>query len=600
MSNNTKSYTWNLSPLLSSDNDSQASEKRKEVEEKNNAFIKKWKGRRDYLEDPVVLKEALDEYEALQRNYGTDGDEGYYFWLRSTQDETNPEIKARFNSIQEFSQKLRNEILFFEHSLSQTDPKLQKTFLENKELSIYKHFLKRLFAEGKHLLSDAEEKILNLKYPTAYANWVKMTSGFLSKEERLVSVNGKEETKNFSELLSLMNSQDKKTRDSAASAFNDILSSYTEVAEQEINSILADKKTDDFLRGFNRPDASRHLADDIDTGVVDVLIKTVEESHDIARRFYALKAKLLGVKRLAYHERNVEYGSIQKKYTFEDAQKLVLKVFQNLDKEFAAIFTSFLQNGQIDVYPAKGKRGGAFCAYHLMAQPTFLLLNFNGDLLDVTTLAHELGHGINNELIKQKQHALHFGTPTSTAEVASTFMEDFVLEEIMKGADDSLRLALAMTKLNGDISAIFRQVACYTFEMDLHTVFRQKGYISQKEIGTLFQKNMTAYMGEAVEQSPGSENWWVYWSHIRSFFYVYSYASGLLISKSLQNAVRENPVFIRKVKEFLSTGQAAAPQEIFANLGIDITQPAFWKKGLEEIQRSLEDTEKLASKLGKI
>ena len=157
-----------------------------------------------------------------------------------------------------------------------------------------------------------------------------------------------------------------------------------------------------------------------------------------------------------------------------------------------------------------------------------------------------------------------------------------------------------MQKLNDDVSSIFRQVACYRFEQELHAVFRTKGYLSKEEIGTLFRKHMAAYMGKAVEQSEGSENWWVYWSHIRYFFYVYSYAGGLLISKALQNSVKRDPAFIEKVKEFLSAGLSDSPKNIFHRLGIDVTDKQFWGKGLDEVEKLLNETELLARKLGKI
>jgi oligoendopeptidase F len=179
-------------------------------------------------------------------------------------------------------------------------------------------------------------------------------------------------------------------------------------------------------------------------------------------------------------------------------------------------------------------------------------------------------------------------------------MEDFVLEDILQEADDELRFAIMMAKLNDDVSSIFRQVACYRFEQELHSEFRRAGYLSKEEIGSLFQKHMAAYMGHAVEQSPGSENWWVYWHHIRYFFYVYSYASGLLISKSLQNTVKKDPAFIGQVMEFLSAGSSDSPKNIFGRLGIDISDGTFWDKGLDEVENLLNETARLAAKLGKI
>ena len=592
---------WNLKPLFAGDNDPRIEESRKRVEKKGYEFINAWKDRTDYLEEPAILRQALDQYESWKRQYHTDGDEGYYFWLRIHQDQNDPKLKARFNKIDEFSKRLENESQFFYLRIARIKPELQKLFIEYEGLAKYRHFLARIFAESRYHLSEPEEKVLNLKSATSSSNWTRMTAGFLSKEERAVfTEQGKRKVMPFSEIVGLMNSKKKRVRDCAARAFNDILAKNVEVAEAEINSVFANKKIDDELRGSPRPDTLRHLADDIESEVVDALIESVSRRFNIPARYYALKARLMKVRKLAYHERNVEYGKMAQRYPYPKSVDLVHRVLGNLDAEFADIFAGFVRNGQIDAYPKKGKDSGAFCMHHLMVQPTYILLNHTGKLHDVLTIAHELGHGINNELIKKKQHALDFGTPTSTAEVASTFMEDFVLDEILHEADDELRLAIMMQKLNDDVSSIFRQVACYRFEQELHKDFRAKGYLSKEEIGKLFQKHMAAYMGSAVEQSEGSENWWVYWNHIRYFFYVYSYASGLLISKSLQNSVKRDPTFIVKVKEFLSAGLSDSPKNIFSRLGIDISDKRFWDTGLDEVENLLDETERLAKLLGKI
>ncbi|MEK6871400.1 MAG: M3 family metallopeptidase, partial [Nanoarchaeota archaeon] len=311
-------------------------------------------------------------------------------------------------------------------------------------------------------------------------------------------------------------------------------------------------------------------------------------------------AKLFGVEKLEYHERNVAYDAVDKEYSYEKSLQLIYKVFNNLDKTFSTILQNFVENEQIDVYPKKGKTDGAFCAHFLKKQPVYILLNHTNNLRDVTTLAHELGHGINDELMKLEQHALNFDTTLSTAEVASTFMEDFVLQELMHDADEETALSICMTKLNDDISTIFRQVACYSFEQELHKVFRETGFVSKETIGKLFQKHMAAYMGECVEQSAGSENWWVYWGHIRRYFYNYSYAMGLLISKALQRNVKTDKNFIENVKQFLSAGTSQSPQDIFKAMNIDISQKSFWDEGIKEIETLLTETEKLANKLGKI
>ncbi len=592
--------TWDLSPLLSGDDDPKRETLRAEIENATAEFVRKWKNEPAYLSDPAVLRQALDEYEIWQRKCGGGGNETYYFWLRSEEDQNDPEVKGHLNQAEDFGNKILNQVRFFELAIAKIPPEKQKEFLSAPELAEYKHFLEKLFAEAQYLLTEPEENILALKSGPAHAQWIRMVSGLLSKEEADISMQGAKKRKNFEEILSLIDSTDKTVRDSAAEALNAVFRKHLEIGEAELNAILSDKKIDDELRKLPRPDSGRHVRDDIDTEIVDALRAAVVERFDISRRYYELKAKLLGLPRLAYHERNVPYGDLDKTYDLPAAFALVNRVFLKLDPEFGEILARFGRNGQFDAFPRKGKASGAFCAHNLLSQPTYVLLNHTDKLKDVLTLAHEMGHGINNELMRPVRNALDFGTSTATAEVASTFMEDFVLEELLKEAGPELRLAIMMLKLNDDVSSIFRQIACYEFEEELHRSQRAKGYLSSAEIGRMFQRHMSEYMGEAVEQSPGAENWWLYWSHLRRFFYVYSYASGLLISKSLQASVKGEPGFINKVKAFLSAGLSDSPRGVFQKLGIDIADPDFWKKGLDAIDGNLKAAEELARELKKI
>lgn len=596
-----KDYTWNLSPLFKSDNDPEIPKYQALVEEKTAEFVQKWKTNDKYLKDPKTMLEALDEYENWARNYGLYNRLGYYLHLRSAQDQEDVNIKAQNNKYTDRAQKLENDMRFFTHTIAMMPKGDQPKFLDSPALSKYKHFLKREFDSAKYLLSEAEENILSLKSPSSHSNWVDMVSEFLSREEALIENESGEKIKvSYAELQSKVRDKHKNVRDSAAKAFNKILSKHVDVAEHEINSILQSKKVNDDLRKFSRPDEGRLHDDDIDASIIDALIEATTEKFDIPARYYKLKATLMGVKKLQYHERNVPYTSVEKNFTFEEATELVDKSLSSIDPEFVEIFRSYIKNGQFDVFPRKGKDGGAFCSHNTTIEPTYILLNHTNKLQDVLTLAHEVGHGINNELVKKSQHELYFGNSLAIAEVASTFMEDFVLEELVKESDKEEQLSLMISKLDDDMSTIFRQVACYKFEKDLHAAYREKGYLSKKDIGEIFARNMAAYMGDYVEQSTGSENWWVYWPHIRYFFYVYSYASGLLISKSMQNSFKKDKEFIVNVKRLLSAGTSDSPKDIFAKMGIDITDKNFWINGLDEVGALLEKTEKLAKELGKI
>lgn len=598
---NPKKETWNLSPLYTKDDDPQIKKDMEVVAKANYKFINKWRDRDDYLKDPKVLRQALDELETIASQHGVTGHFGYYFMLRSAQEENNTKIKGIINQITSQAVKIENDSQFFELKLAKVPEITQKKFLKSPELAPYHHFLKKLFQDAKYLLTEPEEKIMNLKASPSHGMWTDMTSTLLAKQERLVwGEDGKKKLRSLAEITSLTASRQKKVRQSAFQAINEINERYSEVAEAEFNAILFNKKVNDELRGFDRPDKSRHISDDIETEVVDTLIKSVSEAFTISKDYYKLKANLFGKKKLDYPERNVPYGKIEKKYKWPEAVALTDEVLSKLDPEFGEIFRGFVQGGQIDIFPRQGKSSGAFCTYNLKSQPTYILLNYANKLNDVLTLAHEVGHGINDELMRRKQNAFYFSTPLSTAEVASTFMEDFVLEKLMSEADEELRLSLMMDKLNDDVSTIFRQVAAYRFEQEVHQEFRKYGYLSKEQIGQIFRKHMNNYLGSAVDQPKGVENLWVYWPHFRNFFYVYSYASGLLISKSLQAKVRENPEFIQQVKGFLEAGSSESPKEIFAKLGINITDPDFWQTGLGEIKDLLTETKKLAKKLGKI
>ncbi len=591
---------WDFSALsFTGDDDPRLEEDIQEFVKHTTTFVDKWVGRTDYLEEVDSLSEALTDYEAWAEQ-SAEPASYYYAWLRQSQAQDNPVVKALYNRLDKTYREHIKDIQFFNLNLAKIPKQKQQLFLNDPKVTKYKHYLQRVFAEAEHLLTEAEEKILIMMAPTSLQKWVEMTQEFLNKETvRWVNKNGEETEISFNELIDLISNVDQQTRDEAAAKLNEIFRKHIHTGEAELNSVLGHKQITDQLRRFDRPDKARHLSDDISTGVVDVMLETVANNFDIARRFYALRAKLMGKDQLQYHERNVPIDEVEVEYSYDQAMDLVQSTFEELDPEFGQIAEKF-RNGFVDVYPSKGKRGGAFCTSGSLRLPTYIMLNHQGKLRDVLTIAHEFGHGVNFELMRKNLHALDFDTSLATAEVASTFMEDFVLQRLLTEADDSTKLAILVQRLGDDVSTIFRQVACYRFEQALHQAYREEHFLSSDRIGQIFKENMEAYMGDAVEQSPGAENWWLYWSHIRSYFYVYSYASGLLISKAMQAKVNEDRAAVGQVKQFLADGMSKSPLESFAAMDIDITKKTFWEKGLGEISSLLEEVEALAGKLGKL
>ncbi len=592
---------WDLSKLLPDDYESTFEKELTAAEQRTRSFMTKWKSRSDYLENPVVLREALNDYEELATQGGVSGNAGYYIGLKSSLAQDDPIIKARENKIEERGLQIGSELDFFALRISRIPVEKHSTFLTHPELEPYKHFVKGLFENGKYMLSEAEERVFTLLSPTAAGNWVRMTSEFITTEERdVLTESGKTEKKNFSDLLSLLASPDVKVRESAASAINSIFSKHVKVGEAEINSVLSYKKTSDFLRGLIRPDQARHLSDDVEPATVDLLVDVVSSRNDIVHRYYELKKKLLGMATMRYYERNTLYKGMDKNYSFEDAVNVVYKTMAKLDPKFADIFQSYLYNGQIDVFTKKGKSSSEFCVDGTKLQPGYVMINFGNKIDDASTIAHEMGHAINNELIKPIQKTLNSDVSLCLAETASTFFEDFILDEISETLTDDEKLAMMVFRLDTAINTVFRQIACYKFELDLHKNLREKGFLSKEELGQIFLKNMSEYCGPAVEMAEGTANWWLHWSHIRSFFYVYSYAFGHLVSKYMQNLVRQDKNNIEKIKEFLAAGSSKSPKEILADIDIDINSREFWQNGIDQIQQMLVDTESYAKKLGKI
>lgn len=595
---------WDLSALGKSINDPTFTKERAVMEKTYQSFGKKWKKDQSYLTNEQSLKKALDQYNNLQK---LGMKEALYLFMSLQLDASNIKLQAASKKFDEFYNKLSDHIRFFHLSLGAIDKKYQKDFLKSDELKEYRAFLQNIFIRSEYLLSEREEKILNLKSGVASGNWEAMLTQFLSEEEQEIlvekTINGKKklvkEKVGLEQIITENASRDKKVRDEANKVLNDILKSYELLAEKEFNSILENKKIDDELRGFKRQDSSRHINESIDTDVVDTLREVVTKNFKLAHDFYRFKTQLIGQKKFRYNERNLQYGKISREYSYPEAVAITQKAFSRIDTSFVDIFNSFVEGGFVDVEPRKGKRGGAFCISEGVENPVYIMLNFTKKARDISTLAHEAGHGF-HAVFSKVENELNYHVPMCTAEVASTFCEDFVFDELLETATDEERLVMMTEKLGDKMQTIFRQIAAYNFEFEVHTEFRKKGYLSKEDIGTLFNKHMKSYLGPSFEFDDHSQAGWVYWHHFRSPFYVYSYAMGLLAAQAMQAEFKKDPKFIKSIKEFYSTGSSLAPVDIFKKMGMDIRKPEFWQTGINEIKDLLKETKKLAKKLEKI
>lgn len=592
---------WDLSELGSSLDDPRFIKERARIKRAHKAFEKKWKDTNDYTKKASVLREALDDYERLARIGGA---EGLYLFFRSSLNSSDTKIQAAMARYRDVINDVSDHIRFFELSLGKISQPQQKKLLKAPTLTPYHNYLKGIFDASRYLLSEKEERILDMKSSVSSGNWVNMLEEFLYAETRKVPIEtakGKKvvtREQTLDELLKLSRSKNQEVSEKATEAIQDILLQHKNVAEKELNSFLENKKIDDELRGVKRPDSIRHLSEGIETTAVDSLLKVVSDNFKLSRDYYQFKAKLVGVKKFTYWNRLQEYGAITQEYPYKKSVDIVNRALSRIHPEFSDIFKSFINGGQIDVYPKKGKRGGAFCAseYDFKVR---IFLNHKNNFRDVSTLAHEMGHGI-HAVKASIENTLNYHPPTCTAEVASTFCEDFVIEEVIKDADDESRLNIMLNHLEDKMATIFRQVAAYSFEYELHETYRKSGYLTEKEIGKIFNKHMRSYLGPRVTLDEHSGRGWMYWSHFRSPFYVYSYAMALLVSQAVNKRFKDNPEYMKQIQDFYSTGSSLSPKEIYANLGMDINSEALWQEGINEVKSLFSETKKLARKLGKI
>lgn len=596
----TLTTTRDLTCLYTDGNDPQ-------IEKDNQTFIDRidtFVSKRDHDDvdwlDTWVMRQILDEYEWLIADYAHGTRELCYRYLRDVTEGTD-EIKARLSQAEHLSRQQMIRLHFVELQIGAIDLSHHERFLQSDTLQSYRHFLERVWASASYDLDRETEKAVSLLTKSAYTNWSDMIEDVLKSETRTMIVDEKESVYSFEELMTLTIHSDKAIRDQAASHIHEIIAKHEYMATREINSILEYRRSIDTIRWYTRPDASRIVSEDIDTSVVDALLQAVNQSNDIAHDFYALKTRLLGHERLAYHERNMMVSltdTPQPTYSYEQAVDMVQHVLARMDEDFVAIFDRMSMQGLIDVYPRTGKRGGAFNAGMGKNVINVIMLNYTKTLTDVTTLAHEMGHACHTQLAYQHQNALNADYGMLTAEVSSQFVEDYVYDELISEMDDHQRLELLMKKLNDSVSAVHRQIACYQYEQAIHQSYRQTGFVGSDRLGALFAEYMSGYMGDTVSQDPWSEKWRIYRSHIRSFFYVFAYAGALIIAKILQSKIADQSLTFADIKGWqYCHGRDLSPQETYAALGIDITDVSVWEQWIDYIRDDLRQAQQLAQRL---
>jgi oligoendopeptidase F len=587
---------WDLEPLVDGEGQPGVERRLAEALERSKAFSERYAGRIAEF-DGAGLQEAMSELGAIHELVGR---AGYYAALRFSTDTAEPANGALLQRVQEQETAIQTTLLFFELEWAALSDERAEQLLAGEGLDFCRHHLRNVRRYREHLLSEPEEKILAEKSLTGAGAWTRLFEELTSAIGVELDVGDEEVALDVA--LSRLSLADREVRRKTAEAVTAALEPGLRTRAFLFNTLLADKATDDRLRRYPHWLAARNLANEASDESVQALIDAVSGRYEIARRWYRLKARLLGVERLADYDRMAAVTEDEVTYPFAQAREVVLDCYSSFSPELGALAKRFFDEHRIDAPVRPAKRGGAFCASAVPSVFPYVLLNYTSRRRDVLTLAHELGHGVHFALAA-RQGIFHQHTPLTLAETASVFGETIVFGRLLEeDTAPASRLALLAENLEDTIATVFRQVAMNRFEHLVHTARREEGELSVERFGELWAESQNEMLGDSVELTDGYRTWWSYIPHfIGSPGYVYAYAYGQLLALSVyQRYEQTGPELVPRYMELLAAGGSRSPQELGALVGIDLADPGFWEAGLDLVERQLTEAEEAAHASGRL
>ena len=584
---------WDLSDLYKNINDPQIEKDLSLYKRKAESFAKAYKGKLSRLSVEEFRKVVKD----IEKRALLSSRLGGFAYLNMVTQMKNEEAVAFYQMVEERLTEYSKPTIFFSLEFNELpDSKIEK-LLKDDVLSAYRYWIRRLRKIKKYQLSEREEEILLEKSLTSGDAWVRL---YEETSSRLVyEVDGKKY--NDAEISKLLLDKDPQTRLKAGKEINRVLSENGHLFTFIYNMIMKDKAIEDEKRGFKSPVSSRNLSEDVADQTVEVLAQTVKKHYkDIAHRFYKLKAKWLGVKKINYWDRNAPLPfSTDRTYSWEEAVKIVLDAYKKFSPKLYNIAKDFFDKNWVDVPPRDGKRSGAFCSGPLATEHPYLMLNFTGKQNDVLTLAHELGHGCHHQL-RIKNGELNEHTRMTSEEVASVFGEMIVFQSMLQQAkDDKEKLCLIAAKVGDMINTAIRQIAFHFFETRAHDE-RKNGELSAKRLSRIWVEEMQDSLGKNVIVDEDSSNIWSMVGHFFFLpFYVYAYSFADCFVNSLYQVNEAGNIdnFADKYLDMLSKTALEDYDKLLQPFGLNPNSADFWEYGLSLISSYIDMLEELDKKI---
>ncbi|MBD8876823.1 M3 family oligoendopeptidase [Roseibium polysiphoniae] len=505
-------------------------------------------------------------------------------------DTTDPKVQKFYGDVQEQITSSSSHLLFFTLEMNRIDDPVLETALEDKALAHYRPWIEDLRKEKPFQLEDRVEQLFHEKSVTGRGAWNRLFDETIAS--LTFDVNG--ETLSVEPTLTLLQDADPQKREQAAEALAQTFSENLRTFTLITNTLAKDKEISDRWRKFGDIADSRHLANRVEREVVDAMVAAVREAYPkLSHRYYAMKAKWLGVEKLNHWDRNAPLPQADKSViSWDEAKGTVLSAYGQFSPDMADIAQRFFDENWIDAPARSGKAPGAFAHPTVPSAHPYVLVNYQGKIRDVMTLAHELGHGV-HQVLAGHNGPLMAPTPLTLAETASVFGEMLTFQSLLEKAETkAARKIMLAGKAEDMINTVVRQIAFYTFERKLHTE-RRNGELTSDQIGDLWLDVQRESLGPAVQINPGYETFWTYIPHfIHSPFYVYAYAFGDCLVNSLYAVYQDaEEGFQDKYFELLKAGGTKHHSELLAPFNLDASDPAFWKKGLSVIEGIIDELE---------
>ena len=582
---------WDLSALYSGLDDPAIKRDLDRADAECVAFEDAYKGKLAAMAKSggAALAEAVRRYEAIDDLAGRLGS---YAGLLHAGNTVDPQRTKFFGDMQERLTAASTHLLFFSLELNRIDDAVIEAAMSDLALGHYRPWIEDVRRYRPYQLEDRVEQLFHEKSMTAAAAWNRQFDATIANLR--FKVLGRSLA--IEPTLNLLQDRSGEKRKAAAQAlahtFKDNVQQFTLIT----NTLAKDKEISDRWRGFADIADDRHLSNRVEREVVDALVDAVRATYPLlSHRYYALKAKWFGKKRLPYWDRNAPLPQVPTRTVgWTEAMDTVLTAYGAFSPKMAAIAERFFAERWIDAPVRPGKSPGAFAHPTTPSAHPYVLLNYQGKTRDVMTLAHELGHGV-HQVLAAPNGALMAPTPLTLAETASVFGEMLTFRKLLAAsADKKERKAMLAAKVEDMINTVVRQIAFYTFERSVHTE-RRSGELTAERIGELWLDVQRESLGPAIELKPGYETFWAYIPHfIHSPFYVYAYAFGDCLVNSLY-AVYEHAAdgFAERYLAMLSAGGTKHHTELLAPFGLNARDPSFWQGGLGVIERMIDELERL-------